>query len=55
MACIDTNPMLMPRYKELESEIYEREQAGNTKTKLDIMNLKNKNKYRKSERALDSV
>lgn len=33
MACIDTNPMLMPRYKELESEIYEREQAGNTKNK----------------------
>lgn len=34
MACIDTNPMLMPRYKELESEIYEREQAGNTKNKI---------------------
>lgn len=33
IACIDTNPMLMPRYKELESEIYEREQAGNTKNK----------------------
>lgn len=33
MACINTNPMLMPRYKELESEIYEREQAGNTKNK----------------------
>lgn len=33
MACIDTNPMFMPRYKELESEIYEREQAGNTKNK----------------------
>lgn len=33
MACIDTNPVLMPRYKELESEIYEREQAGNTKNK----------------------
>lgn len=33
MACIDTNPMLMPRYKELESEVYEREQAGNTKNK----------------------
>ena len=33
MACIDTNTMLMPRYKELESEIYEREQAGNTKNK----------------------
>ena len=33
MTCIDTNPMLMPRYKELESEIYEREQAGNTKNK----------------------
>ena len=33
MACIDTNPMLMPRYKELESEIYEREKAGNTKNK----------------------
>lgn len=33
VACIDTNPMLMPRYKELESEIYEREQAGNTKNK----------------------
>lgn len=33
MACIDTNPMLMPRYKELESEIYEREQSGNTKNK----------------------
>lgn len=33
IACIDTNPVLMPRYKELESEIYEREQAGNTKNK----------------------
>ncbi len=33
MACIDSNPTLMPRYKELESEIYEREQAGNTKNK----------------------
>lgn len=33
MACIDTNPVLMPRYKELESEIYEREQSGNTKNK----------------------
>lgn len=33
ISCIDTNPTLMPRYKELESEIYEREQAGNTKNK----------------------
>lgn len=30
---IDTNPFLMPKYKEIESEIYEREQAGNTKNK----------------------
>ncbi len=33
MACIDTNPSLMPRYKELECEIYEREQAGKTQNK----------------------
>ena len=39
MACIDTNPMLMPRYKELESEIYEREQAGNTKNKTKYNEL----------------
>ena len=31
--CIDTNPSLMPRIKELESEIYEREQAGKTQNK----------------------
>lgn len=39
MACIDTNPVLMPRYKELESEIYEREQAGNTKNKTKYNEL----------------
>lgn len=33
ISCIDTNPSLMPRYKELESEIYEREQAGKTQNK----------------------
>ena len=31
--CINTNPSLMPRFKELESEIYEREQAGKTQNK----------------------
>ena len=31
--CINTNPSLMPRYKEVESEIYEREQAGKTQNK----------------------
>lgn len=30
---INTNPSLMPRYKEIESEIYEREQAGKTQNK----------------------
>lgn len=30
---IDTNPALMPRLKELENEIYEREQQGNFKNK----------------------
>lgn len=30
---IETNPSLMPRIKELESEIYEREQAGKTQNK----------------------
>ena len=30
---IETNPTLKPRLEELESEIYEREQAGNTKNK----------------------
>ncbi len=30
---IDTNPTLMPRLKELENEIYEREQQGNFKNK----------------------
>ena len=33
LACIDTNPSLMPRFKELESEIYEREQAGKMQNK----------------------
>ena len=33
LACIDTNPSLMLRYKEVESEIYEREQAGKTQNK----------------------
>lgn len=33
LECINTNPSLMPRYKELESEIYEREQAGKTQNK----------------------
>ncbi|MBD5403272.1 ATP-dependent helicase [bacterium] len=33
LANIDTNISLMPRYKELESEIYEREQAGKTQNK----------------------
>lgn len=31
--CINTNPSLLPRYKEVESEIYEREQAGKTQNK----------------------
>lgn len=31
--CINTNPSLRPRYKEIESEIYEREQAGKTQNK----------------------
>lgn len=33
LSFIDTNPSLTPRYKELESEIYEREQAGKTQNK----------------------
>lgn len=33
MDCIETNPTLMPRLKELESEIYEREQQGETRNK----------------------
>ena len=33
LSCIDTNPSLIPRVKELESEIYEREQAGKTQNK----------------------
>lgn len=33
LACIDTNPSLRPRIKELENEIYEREQAGKTQNK----------------------
>lgn len=33
LSYIDSNPSLMPRYKELESEIYEREQAGKTQNK----------------------
>lgn len=33
LACIDTNISLVPRIKELESEIYEREQAGKTQNK----------------------
>lgn len=31
--CLNTNPSLRPRYKEIESEIYEREQAGKTQNK----------------------
>ena len=31
--CINTNQSLLPRYKEVESEIYEREQAGKTQNK----------------------
>lgn len=30
---INTNPSLMPRYKEIENEIYEREQSGKTQNK----------------------
>ncbi len=33
LECIQTNPTLMPRLKELESEIYEREQRGETRNK----------------------
>lgn len=33
LSFIDTNRSLLPRYKELESEIYEREQAGKTQNK----------------------
>ncbi len=33
MSNIETNPSLMPRIKEIESEIYEREQAGKTQNK----------------------
>ena len=33
LSYIDSNPSLMPRYKELESEIYEREQSGKTQNK----------------------
>lgn len=33
LSCIETNSCLMPRIKELESEIYEREQAGKTQNK----------------------
>ena len=32
-ACIETNPTLLPRLKELESEIYEREQRGEMRNK----------------------
>lgn len=31
--CLNTNPSLGPKYKEIESEIYEREQAGKTQNK----------------------
>lgn len=31
--CLNTNPSLRPKYKEIESEIYEREQAGKTQNK----------------------
>lgn len=31
--CLNTNPSLRPRYKEIESEIYEREQASKTQNK----------------------
>ena len=33
LACIENNPTLMPRIKELEAEIYEREQNGKTQNK----------------------
>lgn len=33
MECINTNPNLIPRVQELESEIYEREQRGETRNK----------------------
>lgn len=33
MSCINTNPSLLIRYKEVENEIYEREQAGKTQNK----------------------
>ncbi len=33
LECINTNETLMPRYKELESEIYEREQQGKNQNK----------------------
>lgn len=33
LACINSNPTLMPRIKELENEIYEREQRGENRNK----------------------
>lgn len=33
LSCIESNPSLMPRLRELEAEIYEREKAGNMKNK----------------------
>ena len=33
LANIETNPTLLPRIKELEAEIYEREQRGETRNK----------------------
>jgi len=44
LACIETNPTLMPRLKEVESEIYEREQRGETRNKTrytEIEKIKN--------------
>ncbi len=38
--CLNTNPSLRPRYKEIESEIYEREQAGKTQNKGRYAELK---------------
>ena len=37
--CIQTNPTLVPRQKELEDEIYEREQRGETRNKTRYQDL----------------
>ena len=42
--CIDSNPTLIPRLKEVESEIYEREQRGETRNKTrysEVEKIKN--------------